>query len=366
MKNKKIAVLIIPNLQGNGAEKFVLNMYQALETYQGYECHIICFGNIIEHDIDQNIRLHILELPKPKKLLDKLLNRKFESKYLEEYILNEIGQPAITLSNLTRSDKITKFFNIPNTFHVIHSTTSIEHLKTRSGLKRWIAIKKLESVYSRHECICVSQGVKEDLDSNFALKPNSYYIYNPVNQDEIMKLALQSIPQSSEGISLPDNYFIHIGKFNDAKRHDRLIRAYSKSLISEKLLLVGKGPKYKEMKELVKSLNLEGKVIFFGQTPNPYPLIKNAKGLILASDYEGLPTVILEALCLHTPAISTNCKNGPKELLPSNSLCELNEEAITSLIQSLSNHPESHMGEFNKQFTLEVAAKSYNKMARLQ
>ena len=62
------------------------------------------------------------------------------------------------------------------------------------------------------------------------------------------------------------------------------------------------------------------KVIFAGFHSNPYPLIKNADLLVLSSDFEGLPTVLLESLSLSTPAISSDCPSGPREILPSNNL----------------------------------------------
>ena len=48
---------------------------------------------------------------------------------------------------------------------------------------------------------------------------------------------------------------------------------------------------------------------------NPYPYIKLSDALILSSKYEGLPNVLLEALTLGKPIISSDCPTGPKEIL---------------------------------------------------
>lgn len=93
--------------------------------------------------------------------------------------------------------------------------------------------------------------------------------------------------------------------------------------------MVGKGECENKIKELVTSLNLENQVIFTGFKSNPYPLLSKAKGLILSSDYEGLPTVILEALALKVPVISTDCPSGPNEILPEHSLCELDIDSLS-------------------------------------
>jgi glycosyltransferase involved in cell wall biosynthesis len=48
---------------------------------------------------------------------------------------------------------------------------------------------------------------------------------------------------------------------------------------------------------------------------NPYPWIKNAELLALSSDFEGLPTVLIEAIVCGTKVVSTNYPHGPNEIL---------------------------------------------------
>lgn len=57
MKNKKICCILIPSLQGNGAERFSLNLYEALTYYEDFECHIIYIKNVIELEVNDNVRL---------------------------------------------------------------------------------------------------------------------------------------------------------------------------------------------------------------------------------------------------------------------------------------------------------------------
>jgi len=62
-------------------------------------------------------------------------------------------------------------------------------------------------------------------------------------------------------------------------------------------------------------MGIKEQVEILGFMKNPYPVIKNAKLLILSSEREGLPTVLVEALILGTPVVSTNCISGPSEIL---------------------------------------------------
>ena len=62
-----------------------------------------------------------------------------------------------------------------------------------------------------------------------------------------------------------------------------------------------------------KKLNKIIKIISYKK--NPYPLIKHSDIFVLSSIYEGLPNVLLEAICLKKFIISSNCTTGPREIL---------------------------------------------------
>ena len=52
-----------------------------------------------------------------------------------------------------------------------------------------------------------------------------------------------------------------------------------------------------------------------GFVDNPYPYIKQADILVSSSAWEGLPTVLIEALALGTPVVATDCPGGSAEIL---------------------------------------------------
>ncbi|MEA2049268.1 MAG: glycosyltransferase, partial [Campylobacterota bacterium] len=199
---------------------------------------------------------------------------------------------------------------------IVHNTQSKRRFKRHDSKKntflKTIKKKKVENSFYNKNLICVSNGVKNDLIDNFEIKPKSIdTIYNPFDVNDIQIMADINNP-----VIPNEDYIIHVGRFEIGhKRHDILLKAYKKSNIKEKLVLLGDGKDRSTIEDLIKELNLEDKVILAGFDSNPYPWIKNAKLFLFSSDYEGFGMVLVESLILNTPVVSTDCPSGPSEIL---------------------------------------------------
>ena len=123
--------------------------------------------------------------------------------------------------------------------------------------------------------------------------------------------------------------------------------------------MVGTGELLEASKKLVKDLGIEDKVIFTGFKKNPYPYMKHAKLMVLSSDFEGLGLVILEALALGTPVISTDCPSGPNEILANQYLVAVQDvDELASRIR-LFVEKDTEVSYLNQKFTQLVATKAY-------
>ena len=110
---------------------------------------------------------------------------------------------------------------------------------------------------------------------------------------------------------------ITVGRLVSQKRHDLLIKAFSKicDKIDGNLVIYGEGNQRGELENLIKSLNLEERVKLAGLTSNVVLALENSKLFVLSSDYEGMPNALMEAMAVGLPCISTDCPcGGPKEL----------------------------------------------------
>ena len=119
--------------------------------------------------------------------------------------------------------------------------------------------------------------------------------------------------------SSPDGRIVSVGRLSPQKNHKLLIEAFSRIapvFPSCRLEIYGEGPLKDELLVFVRSLNLDGKVLFPGTFKDVLDRIWSASLFVLSSDYEGMPNTLLEALSLGLPCISTDCPcGGPREII---------------------------------------------------
>lgn len=112
---------------------------------------------------------------------------------------------------------------------------------------------------------------------------------------------------------------ITIGRLSKEKGHKILILAFA--LIEHKewiLHIVGDGRERDCLQDLVKSLNLEERVVFHGLLKDFKHLLANSDIFVLPSFYEGFPNALLEAMGAGLCCVASDCVAGPSELIENN------------------------------------------------
>lgn len=351
---KQKIVLVINNLQGGGAEKFVLTLGEIFDKL-GYEVHLVYFDPKIEHTLPTTLIYHLVPFESYKWLKKGKIRHFFFAKALDKFIQKHIGQPLFILVNLYRAYDIFYYSNLKNVAYVIHNQLSEKLQLDTLTVKQKATIKQ---VYTKYPAICVSEGVEQDFIHQFGNHSKTTTIYNPIDRDKIQILAGEVVP------NLPaiaqHGYLIHVGSFKPQKGHEVLLQAYANSQQTLPLVLVGQGLLQAQIEQMIDKLGLADKVIMTGFQANPYPLLKNATGFVLSSHFEGFALVLAEALALGVPAISTDCPSGPSEILPAQNLVAVGDVAgLTDKLNQLMQQPSQFAANFNEKFLPENVAKQY-------
>ena len=115
-----------------------------------------------------------------------------------------------------------------------------------------------------------------------------------------------------------NNLIVGIGRLTRQKNFLLLIRAFKKILIKYPkyhLILLGEGEQEKLLKEEIIKLELQNKISLLGYKKNVYKYLLNSDCFILTSLWEDPGFVLIEAALSNTSIISSNCPNGPNEIL---------------------------------------------------
>lgn len=165
--------------------------------------------------------------------------------------------------------------------------------------------------------VAVSQGAAEDLVRTTGLpREKVSVIYNPVVTPELLARAEEPLehPWFAPG-GAP--VVLAVGRLTAAKDFPTLLRAFAivRRDMNARLMILGEGEDRPKLEEIVKQLGLEQDVALPGFAANPFQYMRRAAVFALSSEWEGLPSVIVEALAVGIPVIATDCPNGPREIL---------------------------------------------------
>ena len=152
------------------------------------------------------------------------------------------------------------------------------------------------------------------------LKDKFVVIYNGVRQERIERLAAEKITHPLWSQLAEEGYILAVERLEESQKDlTTLIKAYailaSRMSALPQLVVLGEGRDRDLLQELIRQHRLEHRIHLLGFTQNPYPWMKQARMMVHSSKFEGLPTVLIEALMLGKFVVSTSCPTGPREIL---------------------------------------------------
>ena len=179
----------------------------------------------------------------------------------------------------------------------------------RIRLLLWkILLKKVYAI------TCPTEATRSYLISlNLTNKEKFLFLADPIlDTKKINKLKKEKINDQF------GDYFFSAGRLTKQKNYNFLIKNFSEVIKMHpkfKLLIAGSGEEEINLNKQIKKNNLEGKVILLGYCKNVYKYMNNSICFILSSLWEDPGFVLVEAIFCRTSIISSDCPNGPREIL---------------------------------------------------
>lgn len=360
---KKIAIFLA-DLEGGGAERVMSNLASGFAEQ----------GIAVEFVLVYKKGAYLSQISDRFKIVDLGVTRLISSVFaLVNYLKKE--KPAILISALEDTNIIaicaSKIAKVSTKVIVtVHNNLSQESLNA-TDLKRKYVPYLIRWFYPFCDrVIAVSQGVGQDL-IKFGIKSEQItVIYNPIFNDNLSKKAQEKINFPwFDSPAIP--IILGVGRLEAQKNFVTLIKAFAlvKAQIPARLVILGEGSQREQLMTLAQSLNLTDRDFALpGFVNNPFAYMKQASLLIMSSTWEGFGNVLVEAMGLGTPVVSTDCPSGPAEILDGGKYGKLvavqDPEAMAqAIISTLQNPlPSDILQQRAKEFSLEKSVAEYQKI----
>ena len=302
---KEKLLLISPMLHQGGFERVCITTARLLKPY--YDVSIVLFDDAdIAFDIRGlsiiNIHLGVRngKLAKITNLMRRAVRVRKLKQRMKPVIAYSFGPSANMVNALSKTSLTSVFLGLRGYQDVADEP------------KMKLYVRKADRI------ICCSKEIEAIVQEKYGYLQTAT-LYNPYDAEGITELSKEKVtdlPWKMEDEDRP-RILIGVGRDDPIKGFWHLIKAFylvQKEIPQMRLIIMGDGS-FEQAKSLVSELQLEQKVYFPGVRKNPYKYLAASEMFLLSSYTEGFPNVLVEAMILGRPLISTDCRTGPAEIL---------------------------------------------------
>lgn len=303
--NSPILFFCLPSFSGGGAERVMVSLMRVLAKEARIKCMVLQEEGSLRQSMPSQCQIINLN-HRSGKVAILAMARTFRTERPQTIIstmayFNFLVMLGLFIARHKPKNIILREANTPSS-------------TLQSASFGWIYRFLYRWLYKRADCIiCNSSHVKEELLALNVADEKINIIPNPIDVVSIRK-------KSQEEVKLPNfknpklPFLVSIGRLTKQKGFDRLISWFDPATMPSNLLIIGDGPERDALIALRNKKGLQGRVFFLSYQKNPFPFIAKAKALLIASHWEGLPSIGLEALALGVKVIATSTSGGLNDL----------------------------------------------------
>ena len=297
MAGEKI-VVITRNMVGDGAERVIAQLANYFAA-QGKRCTILTLNDDeVFYKLDPSISVAPVGQKSGNKVLDKLMRyrqvRRMVLKEKPDLVLSMPEEIAVYVLLALLGTKIPVYVSERNNPWVMPDVKVTRILRTL--------------MYPFAKGVIFQTEMAKSFFPD-AIQKKGVVLKNPVDA--------QRIPAQYTGER--ERVIVGAGRLSQQKNMPLLLKAFARfapNYPEFKLRIFGEGELREELTELARSLQIAGQVELPGRSTALLEKMNSSAMFVLSSDYEGMPNVLLEAMCMGMPCISTDCPSGgPRELI---------------------------------------------------
>lgn len=289
---------VITGLAQGGAERVVCDLADAMFK-RGHEVKIAYLtGEVITRPTNEEIELmsigltNSVTLPKAYFTLSKIIKS---------------FKPDIVHTHMVHANILTRLIRVITPMQKLICTA---HNSNEGGALRMLSYRITDSLANL--TTNVSNTAVIAFEAKHAVPKNSMLtVYNGVNFDNFTyEPEAKATIVKELNLSVDTKIILAVGRFNAQKNYFNLLSAIhtlkERSSISFVLLIAGDGELRDEIEQSIKALDISDNVILLGRRHDVPTLMSACDVFVLSSDYEGLPTVLIEALACQAQIVSTD------------------------------------------------------------
>lgn len=345
--------LILPSLIGGGAERVSLTLAEELLA-RGHQVDLLVGRLIVEYrsNLPRGLRLYYPKQPAANRRLlqhcarmgvameGKFVNplraawnwrltRRMNAPvkpglkhtlfagFIADYIRKE--RPDVIVSSLYDADEAAVYAaqltrRTARLALLLHTNISRAYTEGHGDLS------KARMLYPQSDMlVAVGEGVAGEARQVLGVPAQRVeVIYNPLPGEHIRRRSHEEVGHPWFRSGEPP-VVLTVGRDAPEKDYVTLIRALEivRRKMPARLVIIGRfsAQSQANLTELAQECDVRQDLDFVGFDDNPYRYMRRAGVVALSSRFEGLPTVLLEAMACGTPVVSTDTPYGPQEIL---------------------------------------------------
>lgn len=309
---KKVAFLT-NSMGGGGAERIVATLGKYFSQDEEMKSEMILFEKNDFYDPGKGVSVnYIADYRGDESPLVKLAVLPFLAWKLKRYIGKNNIQ--VVQSHLYRANYINILAKMMGSKH---ESQIVNHDNFFRGYTTsFIGRQKLRLVkffYSRADkIIAISEDMKEGMEELLGRRVKK--INNPYD----IQMMKERSTEGAEDLKRDKKYIVSVGRLIPLKRVEDILEGFSyiaKKYSEYDLLILGTGPEEEKLKELCSIFGIKDRVRFMGRVDNPFKYLKRSHIFAMASESEGFPNVLIEAMACGCQVVAADCISGPREII---------------------------------------------------